>query len=387
VIIMEELPRSVQEQLNDIKEALKLNKQEFEKLTGIARAQYDKSRVVPGESVGVIAAQSLGEPGTQLQLRTKWLAGAREMTITQGLPRLIEIFDARKEPSTPTMTVSLKPSYAKSENDVRRIAMKILEITLGDVAKEFNVDLMRMRVEVEIDSEKLKYFGVREKQVYDNVSAAFKTAKITTGSCKINIKPKDEEEAGIKQLYKLKVKLKDTHVSGVKGISQVLPDKRGDDWIIKTAGCNLKEVLSMDEVDIENTNSNDIFETFYILGIEAARNAIIDETMNVLKNQAIDVNIRHIMLVADMMTHDGSIKGVGRYGLSGEKTSVLARASFEVPLKHLFNAAMHNEYDDLRSVVENVMLNQPIPVGTGIISLTVPKPEEETKEKKKKGAK
>jgi len=387
VIIMNELPKSVQEQLNDIKETLKLNKQEFEKLSVIAKAQYDKSIVVPGESVGVIAAQSLGEPGTQLQLRTKWLAGAREMTITQGLPRLIEIFDARKEPSTPTMTVSLKPSYAKSENDVRRIAMKILEITLGDVAKEFNVDLMRMRVEVELDPEKLKYFGVREKQVNDNVSTAFKTAKITTGSYKINIKPKDDEEAGIKQLYKLKVKLKDTHVSGIKGVTQVLPDKRGDDWIIKTAGSNLKEVLSMDEVNIENTISNDIFETFYVLGIEAARNAIIDETMNVLKNQAIDVNIRHIMLVADMMTNDGSIKGIGRYGLSGEKTSVLARASFEVPLKHLFNAAMHHEYDDLRSVVENVMLNQPIPVGTGIVNLTVPKPEEETKEKKKKGAK
>src|SRR3990172_5868716 len=108
---MDELPRSVQEQIADLKEALKLNKQQTDKLLDIARRQYDKSKVVAGEAVGVVAAQSLGEPGTQLTLRTKWLAGAREMTVTQGLPRLIEIFDARKEPSTPTMTVVLKPSY------------------------------------------------------------------------------------------------------------------------------------------------------------------------------------------------------------------------------------------------------------------------------------
>jgi len=382
---MDDLPKSVQEQITEIKESLKLNKQQTEKLVDVARVQYEKSKIVPGEAVGVVAAQSLGEPGTQLTLRTKWLAGAREMNVTQGLPRLIEIFDARKEPSTPAMTIYLKPSYAKSEKAVREIAMKILDITLGDVTKELNVDLLRMRIEVELDPEKMKYFGVREKQINDMVADAFKTAKITTGSYKINIKPKGEEESGIRQLYKLKVKLKETHVSGVKGIVQVLPDKKGDDWIIKTAGSNLKEILKFDEVDVENTATNDIFETFTVLGIEAARNGIIDETMNVLKNQGIDVNIRHVMLISDMMTNDGVIKGIGRYGLSGEKTSVLARASFEVPLKHLFNAAMHGESDDLRSVVENVMLNQPIPVGTGIVSLTVPKPEEEKKETKKKG--
>jgi DNA-directed RNA polymerase subunit A" len=384
---MDDLPKSVQNQIMELKENLKLNKEQTEKLIEVARVQYEKSRVMPGEAVGVVAAQSLGEPGTQLTLRTKWLAGAREMTVTQGLPRLIELFDARKEPSTPTMTIFLKPSYASSEKAVRTIAMKILDITLGDVAKEINVDLLRMRIEVELDSEKMKYFVVKEKQIYDSVTEAFKTAKITTGSYKINIKPKGEEESDIRQLYKLKVKLRDTHVSGVKGIVQVLPDKKGNDWIIKTAGSNLKEILKMDEVNIENTVTNDIFETASVLGIEAARNAIIDEIQNVLVTQGIDVNIRHIMLIADMMTNDGAIKGIGRYGLSGEKTSVLARASFEVPMKHLFNAALHNEADDLKSVVENVMLNQPIPVGTGMVNLVVSRPEGTTgkKEKKEKG--
>ena len=102
------LPQSVQEQLKEMKEELKLNKKQMLKLNKLAESQYEKSLVDSGEAVGIIAAQSLGEPGTQLTLRTKWLAGATEMTVTQGLPRLIEIFDARREPSTPSMTIYLK---------------------------------------------------------------------------------------------------------------------------------------------------------------------------------------------------------------------------------------------------------------------------------------
>jgi DNA-directed RNA polymerase subunit A" len=379
-----ELPVTVQNQLEELKNSLKLNKQDVQKLRKLAEEQYSKSCVVPGEAVGVVAAQSIGEPGTQLTLRTKWLAGAREMTVTQGLPRLIEIFDARKVPTTPAMSIAVKSSYAGSETAVEHVSLKILEVTLEDVIKEMNVDLMRMRVEVTLDPEKVKHYGLKEKQVQNAVADALKTAKITTGDMIINIKPK-EEEMDIRKLYKFKVKLKGIHISGLAGIKQVLPIKYGDIWIIKTAGSNLKEALLMKEVDIENTTTNDIFEIFSVLGVEAARNAIVEETLSVLKNQAIEVDPRHIMLVADVMTSAGNISGIGRYGVSGQKASVLARASFEVPLRHLFNAAMFGELDELNSVVENVMVNQPIPVGTGLVSLRVERKEEKKEEKKKGG--
>ncbi len=372
------LPQSVEEQLKELKETLKLNKAQMEKLRKIAERQYEKALIEPGEAVGVVAAQSIGEPGTQLTLRTKWLAGATEMTVTQGLPRLIEIFDARREPSTPAMTIFLKPSYATSEQRVEEIALKILEITLDDIIKEIDVDLLRMRVEIELDPQKMKKFGIKEKKVHEIIYEEFKTAKITTGAYKINVKPKDED-IDIRKLYKLKVKLRAIHIGGIKGIKQVLPVKHGNNWIIKTSGTNLKEILKLPEVDIENTTTNDIFEVFSVLGIEAARNTIIEETINVLKNQGIEVDVRHIMLVADVMTNDGTIKGIGRYGVSGAKASVLARASFEVPLKHLFNAAVSAEVDDLRSVVENVMINQPVPVGTGLVNLKVEKKEDKKK--------
>ncbi|MCD6547013.1 MAG: DNA-directed RNA polymerase subunit A'' [Nanoarchaeota archaeon] len=366
------LPPSIEEQLKELKEMLKLNKAQMEKLRKIAEKQYEKSLIEPGEAVGVVAAQSIGEPGTQLTLRTKLLAGATEMTVTQGLPRLIEIFDARSEPSTPAMTIFLKPSYATSEAKVEEIALRLLEISLEDISKEINVDLLRMRIEIELDPAKMKKFKVKEKDVLKRISEYFKSAKITTGAYKINIKPK-EEDMDIKKLYRLRVKLKGLHIAGIKGIKQVLPIKFGNDWIIKTAGSNLKEVLKLPEVDIERTKTNDIFEIWRVLGIEAARNAIIEETLDVLKNQGIEVDVRHIMLVADIMTNDGTIKGIGRYGVSSAKASVLARASFEVPLKHLFSAAVKGEVDELRSVVENVMVNQPVPVGTGMVDLRVKK--------------
>ena len=115
--------------------------------------------------------------------------------------------------------------------------------------------------------------------------------------------------------------------------------------------------------------TNNIVEINAVLGIEAAREAIILEVLKVLEAQGLDIDIRHILLVADTMTTSGSVKGVTRYGVVSEKASVLARASFETPLRHVMNAALSGEEDFLDSVVENVMLNQAVPIGTGLPGL------------------
>jgi len=158
-------------------------------------------------------------------------------------------------------------------------------------------------------------------------------------------------------------------MKGVKGIAQVLPVKRGDEYILLTAGSNLRGILKMKEVDAARTTTNDIHEIRTVLGIEAARQAIIDEVYKVLDAQGLDIDIRHVMLVADTMCVSGKVRGITRYGVVREKTSVLARASFETPIKHLINAALVGETDSLHSVVENVMINQPVPLGTGLPGL------------------
>ena len=364
------LPKLILERVNKI--AKKIGKDK-NKLIKIAEEKYNKMLIDPGEAIGTVTAQSIGEPGTQLTLRTKWLAGANEISITQGLPRIIEIFDSRKEPSTPSMTVYLKEPYNKDEKKVRNITRKLLEVDISDVSESIEIDLINMRINVIFNEEKLKEFKIKFDNLIDKFKDEFKRCKITHGDNRISIKPK---EGDLLDLFKLKVKVSETFISGVKGISQVLPIFENDEWIIKTGGTNLKEILKIKEVDDTRTTSNNLHEVYDVLGVEAVRNLIIKEVMDVLEKQGVEVDIRHIMLVADTMTVDGVINGIGRYGVSGEKGSVLARASFEVPLKHLFNAATKNEIDPLASVVENIMINQPAPIGTGMIDIYIPYGEE-----------
>ena len=152
---------------------------------------------------------------------------------------------------------------------------------------------------------------------------------------------------------------------------QVLPIKRGNEFIVMSAGSNLKKVLELEFVDETRTISNDVFEISSVLGIEAARQAIINEIFKVIDSQGLNIDRRHIMLVADTMCMSGQIQGITRYGVVSDKSSVLARASFETPINHIIEASLVGETDMLASVVENVMINQPIPIGTGLPKLVI----------------
>ena len=126
-------------------------------------------------------------------------------------------------------------------------------------------------------------------------------------------------------------------------------------------------------MDTTRTRTNNISEIAQVLGIEAARNAIIHEAQSTLNEQGILVDVRHIMLVADMMCMEGEVKQIGRHGIAGEKESVLSRAAFEVTVNHLLDAAVANETDELSGVTENVIVGQPIQLGTGDVRLVAVK--------------
>ncbi len=325
--------------------------------------EYELAKVAPGECVGIVSAESIGEPGTQMILRTFHLAGVAEMNVTTGLPRLIEILDGRKAIETPMMEIYLNEPF-KSGKNIKELALQIKETRLGEVVKEFVIDLAENAVSFTIDEEKAKLISTTTAAIIKAVEKATKLAVKQVGrECVVPVTSKD---AGVNEVYKLKETLRSVFVAGVKGITQVLPVKRGNEFVIITAGTNMKSILEMEAVDKEKTISNDIFEVNDVLGIEAARATIINEIFKVIEGQGLAVDERHIMLVADMMTVDGTIKGITRYGVIGEKSSVLARASFETPIKHLINAALIGERDPLNSVVENVMINQVIPIGTGL---------------------
>ncbi len=364
------LPANLQQELDEYSKKHKVSDKQQKEILKKVTALVEDAEISPGEAIGIITAESFGEPSTQMTLNTFHFAGVAEMNVTVGLPRLIEIFDARKTPSTPKMEIYLKSKYAKTTDQVREVAVRIKQSKLADLAEETSLNIAKSHIEVMLDKKKLRDLNLKASDVLAKVRDGLKGIDVKEGKEKeqLLLKPK-EKQTDLSELYRLKERAKAIHISGLKEIHQVLPVKEGEGYVVHCAGSNLKDALQMEEVDSSKVMTNDIFEILDVLGVEAARAAIINEALKVIKNQGLDIDIRHIMFLADVMTRTGEIKGVTRTGITGEKESVLARASFETPIKHIINASLIGERDDLTSVVENVIINQPVPLGTGLPGL------------------
>ncbi len=362
------IPNVIKENLKKEAEARRLTKDQIKKVLEKLKQEYEAAKIHPGEGIGIVTAESFGEPGTQMTLNVFHFAGVAEVAVSLGLPRLIEIFDARKEIKTPMMEVYVQKPNNKDPNKVKKIAAKIKEIKLEELAESITTNIAKLQIEIELNKKQLRAIGISPETLVKCLNENLKGAQSRLGTDKILIKSKATENELI-GLYKLKEKAKRTFVHGVKGIKQVLPVKSQNEFMIITAGSNLKDILKLKDIDAQRTTTNNLFEIQKVLGIEAARQAIINETLKVMHDQGLDVDIRHIMFIADMLTSTGVIKGITRSGITGEKGSVLARASFETPLKHLIGASLLGEEDKLNSVIENVMLNQPVPLGTGLPDL------------------
>ena len=345
-----------------------VTKTQAKKILEKISSSYEKSKINAGECVGLVGAESIGEPGTQMTLNTFHSAGVAEMQVTQGLPRIIEIFDARKLIKTPTMEIYLDSKHNDLEK-VKDFAVQIKETMLGEVISDISINILEQELKISLNNSLLENLNIEKDDLLKIAKAKIKGYVLDKSEVGFILSPKGSKSGELKDLYVLKEKIKKIKIKGIKGIKQVLPVKRSEEYIVLTSGTNLKDILAMPEVDPTRTFSNDLHEIFKVLGIEAARQAIIEEVGRVIESQGLDIDIRHIMLVADLMCVNGNVKGVTRFGVVSEKSSVLARCSFETPIKHMVAASLGGEEDWLRSVVENVMINQPVPLGTGLPGL------------------
>lgn len=362
------LPDHIKQELEAQFKKLKPSDKKKKEIIAKIEKSYLDAKVAPGEAIGIITAESIGEPSTQMTISSFHFAGVEEMNVTVGLVRLIEVFDARKIPSTPSMKLGLRNKFSKTQEMVKDAARKIKETKLSDITSEISINIPKSSIEIQLDKKKLKELGIKPAEALTKIKDGFKTLEVKELKDAISLKPKDKE-IKLSELYKIKEKTKKLHIAGLKGVTQVLPIKEDKGYIVHTAGSNIKDALALEEVDKSSVISNNLFEIAEVLGIEAARQAIINEAIAVIEGQGLDIDIRHIMFLADVMTRGGKIKGVTRTGITGEKESVIARASFETPMKHIINATLIGERDDLTSVVENVILNQPVPLGTGLPGL------------------
>lgn len=360
------LPRNLIEELAKNQDRLGLKAKDLEKVIDRVVEQYDLHTIDANESIGIVSAQSIGEPGTQMTMRTFHYAGVAEISVTLGLPRLIEIVDARRIPSTPMMTVYLNSSKKSDPAYAKAIASSLEETIMLDIA-EVRTDIDNMKLVIEPDRKKLADKGLS----LDSIILALKKerkikAVIEKEGDKITVKP---EVASYRKLQQVFEAVRDSRIKGIEGIKKAVIKKQDDEFVIFTEGSNLARMLENEHIDYTRTKTNSIIEIFQVLGIEAARKSIIDEASNTLDEQGLTVDKRHIMLVADMMTNDGDVKAIGRHGISGRKSSVLARAAFEITSTHLLKAGIIGEVDSLDGVAENIIVGQPVTVGTGAVNL------------------
>ena len=361
----------------------KLTKAQAKKIVEEAIEALDKASIDPYEAAGIITAQSIGEPGTQMTMRTFHYAGVATVNVTQGLPRIIEIVDARKVPQTPTMTIRMTPKKVQDGNAAKKLAAAIEVTTTVNIAA-LETDVAQRRLVLKLNKGNLKQKNMTPAEVKDKLEQATrllvqadKEKNPSTLTLIPGVHSEDdladlaENPPSYTMLLQLEEKIRDMRLKGIPGIERAnvqLDDKTGE-YYLSTIGSNLQRISELETIDRSRTYTNNIIEIYDYLGIEAARQAIVNELQLTLDGTRLEVDVRHLLMVADVMTSEGEVRAIGRHGVSGTKHSILARAAFEVTVNHLLKAGIIGEKDYLTGVAENIIVGQPISLGTGSVAL------------------
>ncbi|XP_049812819.1 DNA-directed RNA polymerase III subunit RPC1 [Schistocerca nitens] len=343
------------------------------------RDKYMRAKIEPGTAVGALSAQSIGEPGTQMTLKTFHFAGVASMNITQGVPRIKEIINASKTISTPIITACLEIN--NDAEFARRVKGRIEKTTLGEVSEYIEemylpddcfllvkLDIDRIRLlKLEVDAESIRYSICTSK-------LKLKPGLVTVvGDSIITVKPGKSRSSLNYALQHLKENVPKIVIKGLPSVSRAVihnDDSGGQTrYKLLVEGDNLREVMATHGVKGTRTTSNNIYEVYTTLGIEAARSTIMTEIKLVMENHGMSIDRRHPMLVADLMTSRGEVLGITRYGLAKMKESILNLASFEKTADHLFDAAYYGQKDAITGVSESIIMGIPMSIGTGIFKL------------------
>jgi DNA-directed RNA polymerase subunit A" len=369
---MKELPELIKEKIEKFSKDRKISDVKKKKLFDVVTKSYNQSLVCKGDAMGIIAAQSIGEPGTQLTLRTKHYAGSQEVAVGSGIQRLSEIVDARSFSKHPQMTIYLNKEIIKTQKDALKFCKQLIDVKIKDIGN-FKEDFINRTVIYNIDEEKIKELFIDLEEImtliYDTIDNLYISKRFSNNKTQINLH--FDKNTPLYDIRKALIKWEKIPLSGCKNIEKTLLTETNPDFIISTKGTNLKEILKYEEVDTYRTITNDIAEIYKVLGVEAARQAIVKEFIKVFEDNGISLNVRHIYVLADLITSNGKLQGVVRTGITGVKKSPFARAAFEETIKHMLNAAFNREKEELKGIVENIIVGQPINSGTGLVKLTL----------------
>ncbi|KAL2311876.1 DNA-directed RNA polymerase II subunit rpb1 [Schizosaccharomyces pombe] len=411
----------------------RLNKVAFEWIMGEVEARFQQAVVSPGEMVGTLAAQSIGEPATQMTLNTFHYAGVSSKNVTLGVPRLKEILNVAKNIKTPSLTIYLMPWIAANMDLAKNVQTQIEHTTLSTVtsATEIHYDPDPQDTVIEEDKDFVEaFFAIPDEEVEENlykqspwllrleldrakmldkklsmsdvagkIAESFERDLFTIWSednadkliirCRIirddDRKAEDDDNMIEEDVFLKTIEghmLESISLRGVPNITRVymmehkivrqIEDgtfERADEWVLETDGINLAEAMTVEGVDPTRTYSNSFVEILQILGIEATRSALLKELRNVIEFDGSYVNYRHLALLCDVMTSRGHLMAITRHGINRAETGALMRCSFEETVEILMDAAASGEKDDCKGISENIMLGQLAPMGTGAFDI------------------
>ena len=362
------------------------------------RKQYHATLADPGEMVGIIGAQSIGERQTQMTLNTFHRAGLISTTVVTGVPRFTELLNATKHPKSKSCTIRFK-QQPTSIAEARENGKKIVHITLKDIVSDIellteipeeiwydiyctihdiNITDYSHVIRCSLNGENMFKRQIVPKDIVDAVECNFDDVRCVVSPLKVGVvdvffKYEDEdEETGVEMFSDsiLIPNLLGIKISGVDDIKDIFyQDDEDGNWYAITNGSNFKELGSLSNIEFSELISNDMWEIYHNLGIEAARQFLIDEFTFVVSSDGSYINARHIMLVSDIMTQHGSILSISRYGIKREQTGPIAKASFEESLDNFMKAGAFGETDITDGCSASIMLGKMTKAGTGLCEL------------------
>jgi len=343
------------------------------------RRRLEEAKVEVLTPIGIISAQSIAEPTTQMVLRTFHAPGVLAMDVTHGVERFKELV-FYVSTSTPTMTIHLKPEYAGDRRKAEAAAKRLREIRVKDLLREYRIDNLAFSLELVLDREKMRDSDVDDEELINFLKKAVKGIK---GSVQIEgnlVKISMVEAAGRERPYltlrQWTQRILEKRIRGVGGIERVWVEATEEgEFVIKTRGSNLKEVVRLEFVDPPRTITNDCKEIYEVLGVEAARACILNELSRILSEQGLEVDRRYVSLVADAMTHTGkptplSLQASGvPSGFFSEMKTPLSKMAYEWVYHVVLNTARRGEDNPIRGPLDALIMGQTPPVGTGRVEV------------------
>ncbi|XP_067671206.1 DNA-directed RNA polymerase III subunit RPC1-like isoform X1 [Haliotis asinina] len=363
---------------NVVYQVERVTKLQVKKMLDTCLDKYMRALIEPGTAVGAVCAQSIGEPGTQMTLKTFHFAGVASMNITLGVPRIKEIINASKTISTPIISAQLEVS--DNAEFARVVKGRIEKTVLGEVSEYieevFLPDDCFILIKLDMDRIKLLKLevtadSIRDSLVKSKLGIKFPDVHIYNTDL-LSVSAHETSKSSMYYvLQNLKKHLPGVMIKGIPSVTRAVIhiDEKSNSLTLLVEGDNLLEVMATPGVKGTATVSNNTFEVMKTLGVEAARSTIMNEIVYTMVNHGMSIDIRHVMLLADLMTFKGEVLGITRFGLAKMKDSVLMLASFEKTADHLFDAAYYGQTDSINGVSECIIMGIPMTIGTGLFKL------------------